>query len=585
MSEFIVPPLEDDGDWPSLGPQVADWQEAMLAFGPGDLMGRPLAVDPEGRALLERAYQVYPPQHGGACRFDAESAGWRCTVGNGKCGRRRFDTVVLMMRKGTLKSERLAAVAAAELGDDAPVRCDGFRRLGKRWEPVGRPVVSPFVFIFAFAKEQAEDTSFDAMRTMISLGAGRDRFDVWEDRIVRRDGTGEAKAMASAPDSKDGGKTTFQGKEESHRWDQPRLKEAHQTTRGNLSKRPIAEPWEMHATTAYAPGEGSVAEDLHDGARKLTGDAARRSRMFFFYRWADAKIKIHTDEGTIDEAGLRRAIIDASGPVAAKWSDVDNIMAVQFLAADADVNYAERVWLNRTHRRTKLAFDAESWKRDARPKRQIPIRAPIVLGFDGSRGSDDPTRSPDHSGLVATEIATGFQQVLGHWDPEEYPGRRIPRDLVDLAVDDAFEDFEVWRLYADPPDWDTEIATWRGRYGADRVIEWHTWRPLPMGFACANYAKAIDSGALTHDGHPAFAAHVGHAHRRPVNARDDKGERLWTVAKERPGSPLKIDLAVCGVISWEARTDAIAAGVLNDEGEESAYEGLDEEQILARMRL
>lgn len=541
MSEFVVPPLDEE--YPSLGPDVADWMEDNLAFGPGDLLGQPYRLDEEDRAIIEAAYQVFPKGHP-------------------REGHRRFDTFVLMTRKGTKKSERLAAFAAAELGEDGPVRFDGWRKQGKTWVPVGRPVVSPYVWILAFAKEQAEDTSFEALRQMILLGPGADRFDVWEERVLRRGGVGQAQALASAPDSRDGGKTTFQGKEESHRWVLPRQREAHQTTRGNLSKRPIAEPWEMHATTTYAPGEGSVAEELHDAARKMSETDARASRMFFFYRWADTRIQIRNEDGTFDKRALKEAIIDASGPIAAQWSDIDSIASLQFLAPGADPDYAERVWLNRRKQRTAVAFDVEAWKRNADPSYTIPEGALVALGFDGSRGTSDPRRPADHTGLIATEIETGVQQKLAHFDPADWPERQIPRSEVDAAMDDAFLRFDVWRLYADPPDWDTEIGAWRGKYG-DRVHEWFTWRERPMGFAVANYAIAIASGAVKHDGDEAFTAHIGHAHKRFVNARDDKSERLWVITKEREGSPLKIDLATAAVLSWEARTDALAAGAID----------------------
>lgn len=543
MSTLIVPPLADDGEWPSLGPQVAEWMEARLAFGPGDLLGKPYRLDDEDRALLERIYQVYPKGH------DRE-------------GRRRFDTVVIMTRKGTKKSERLAAVGAAELAPDAPVRFDGWRRRGKVYEPVGRPVTSPFVFLLAFGKEQAEDTSWDAMRQMILGGSASADVDCWEEKIVRRDGTGEAKPLSTAPDSRDGGKTTFQGKEESHRWVLPRHREAHQTTRGNLSKRPIAEPWEMHATTAYAPGEGSVAEELHDAARSLDEKSARQSRMFFYYRWADTRIQIYNEDGTIDRAELKRAIVDASGPVAAKWSDLDSIAELQFLGAGADPAYGERVWLNRTIKRSEIAFDVEQFKKGTR-RQTIPDGAMVALGFDGSRGTVNPMTSPDHTGLIATEIATGFQQVLGHWDPARYPDRMIPRTVVDQAVSDAFDRFDVWRLYADPPGWDSEIASWRGKWD-ERVVEWHTWAERKMGYAVANYALAIALEQVTHDGNPELIAHVGHAHRKLLNARDAEGERLWAIAKEREGSQLKVDLATAATLSWEARSDAIASGALEE---------------------
>ena len=286
--------------------------------------------------------------------------------------------------------------------------------------------------------------------------------------------------------------------------------------------------------------------------------------MFFFYRWADKGIRIYKDDGSIDRRALRSAIVDASGPVASKWSDVDGIMDLQFLAPGADPNYGERVWLNRTVRRNEVAFDVEAFKRSAKPAYRIPDGALVALGFDGSRGTTAPTRHPDHTGLVATEISTGFQQVLGHWDPEDYPDRMIPRSDVDTAVDDAFTRYDVWRLYADPPDWDPEIAGWRGRYGTDRVVEWFTWRERAMSYAVANYAQAIALGLVEHDDHGELTAHIGHAHKRWVNARDDKGDRLFVIMKEREGSQLKIDLASAGVLSWEARTDAIAAGALED---------------------
>jgi len=38
---------------------------------------------------------------------------------------------------------------------------------------------------------------------------------------------------------------------------------------------------------------------------------------------------------------------------------------------------------------------------------------------------------------------------------------------------------------------------------------------------------------------------------------------MWTIQKDRPHSPNKIDAAMAAVISSEARRDAIAAGVLN----------------------
>lgn len=543
MSTLVVPPMDDADRWPTLGPLVAEHMERTLAYGPGDLLGQPYRVDDEFAAILDAAYRIFPRGH--------EREGRRC-----------FDTVVLMLAKGLAKSERLAAVAAMELDPDAPVRCDGWRRQGREWVPVGRPVTDPRVFILAFAKEQAEDTSFEAMRQMILLGPGADRFDVWEERIVRRSGHGEARALATAPDSRDGGRTTFQGKEESHRWVLPRQKEAHQTTRGNLTKRPIAQPWEMHATTMYQPGEGSVAEDLHEAVRALTPEQARRSRTFLFYRWADQRIRIRRDDDTLDVEALRRAVIDARGPVGAAWADVDGIIDVQFTGAGADPEYAERVWLNRPKQRSLLAFDAERWKELARASHECRHRR-VTLGFDGAKADDD-------CALVATCVDCGHQWPMGVWHPPDHETEGSLIEAVDGAVEDAFAERDVVRMYVDPPYWKDELAAWVGRHGDRVVMRWETWRSRPMGFACRSYAQAIADGRLSHDGDATLAAHVGRCHRRRLNERDDKGEHLWTVQKEREHSPLKIDAAVAAILSWEARTDAIAEGALRSRA--SVYE-------------
>jgi len=49
--------------------------------------------------------------------------------------------------------------------------------------------------------------------------------------------------------------------------------------------------------------------------------------------------------------------------------------------------------------------------------------------------------------------------------------------------------------------------------------------------------------------------------RRILKMRDEDGRPLWTIYKERPDSPLKIDAAMAAILSWEARGDALTAGV------------------------
>ncbi len=112
MTVLCVPSLEGE-PWPTLGPQVADFVEAYLVFGPGDLRGKPARLDAEKRALIYRMYEVYPRGHPQA-------------------GRRRFKRVGLSLRKGSAKSELAAWIAACELHPEGPVRCDGFDAQGRQ---------------------------------------------------------------------------------------------------------------------------------------------------------------------------------------------------------------------------------------------------------------------------------------------------------------------------------------------------------------------------------------------------------------------------------------------------------------------
>jgi len=55
-----------------------------------------------------------------------------------------------------------------------------------------------------------------------------------------------------------------------------------------------------------------------------------------------------------------------------------------------------------------------------------------------------------------------------------------------------------------------------------------------------------------------------------LSLRDDDDELMYVIQKERSDSPLKIDAAVAGALSWQARQDAIALGMAN--AQRSVYE-------------
>jgi hypothetical protein len=293
----LVVPSDDGSEWPTLGPQVAQFIEAYLIFGPGDLRGQPARLTPEKRALLYRMYEVFPRGHPQA-------------------GRRRFKRCCVCLRKGLAKTEFAAWIAACELHPEAPVRCDGFDASGR---PVGRPVTDPYIPLVAYTEEQSEELAYGALYAILSEGPLADDFDIGLERIVRKDGSGRAVALASAPDSRDGARTTFQHFDETHRFTLPRLREAHRTMMANIPKRRAADAWSLETTTAHAPGEGSVAEATHAYARDVASGRIRNAQLFYFYRWADERHDLSTDEG------VRAAVLEASG-LDAEWSDIEGIL-------------------------------------------------------------------------------------------------------------------------------------------------------------------------------------------------------------------------------------------------------------------
>src|SRR5690606_1225518 len=117
------------------------------------------------------------------------------------------------------------------------------------------------------------------------------------------------------------------------------------------------------------------------------------------------------------------------------------------------------------------------------------------------------------------------------WErPEKVDDWEVPELEVTAAVEALFDRWSVWRLYCDPPYWESSVATWEARFrGSDRkpaVVQWWTNRWRPVGYACRSLAGAIRSGQIHHQvdaGDDVLSRHVRNAVRRQVNARDDEG--------------------------------------------------------------
>lgn len=558
MGTLVVPPLDDE-PWPTLGPQVVDFLLERGVMGPGSLQGEPFIVSPEFEAWLYRAHEVYP-----RIVTKAFAGGGPGLIVRGKhpwAGRRRFKRCGLSVRKGLAKTEKQAAIVYTELHPEAPVRCDGFDADG---EPVGRPVKAPYIPMLAHTAEQVEELAFSALTYMVSEGPDADLFDVSLERIIRLDergrADGKAVPLSNSPGSRDGARTTHNAYDEPHRLTTPRQKQAVATMEANLPKRPLEDPWSSYVGTAGELGEDSVAEDLHFEAEAIARGEIDEPKLFYLYRTDSGKHDLR------DKAQRIEAIAEATG-AEGEWGpgQFDDI-ASQWDKPKADLGYLERVWLNRWVKQGRQAFDVARWASDDLASTDlIPAGALVTVGFDGARFRDS-------TGFVVTDVNTGVQRLWAGWErpldlAEDEPWE-VPAAEVEQSFTDMMEHYDVWRFNGDPPYWITEVGTWAGRH-PEVVREWWTNRPKPMAYAVRAYAEAVKTGAVLHEvgrdpeREEAFARHIAAAGRQNVNLWDDDGQRLFVLCKIHPDR--KFDYAMCAVLSWTARLEALAAGATASE--------------------
>ncbi|HEY0644803.1 MAG TPA: hypothetical protein VGD39_15355 [Nocardioides sp.] len=540
-----LPPVS----FPTLGWQVIDWMETYLCHGPGDVQGERWEIDDEIALFICWLYRVHPQDHPLA-------------------GRRLARRGILSRPKGRAKSEIAGGLMCAEgLG---PVRCDGFDANG---DPVGVPVTYPFIRCMATEEDQAGNT-YDNVVYMLSEGeaANEYAFDIGRSaetstRVILREETGgEIRPSSSGDASKDGGKESGATADETHLYISRQLRAMHRTVSRNTGKRKIAEPLMVETTTAYQPGENSIAEQAAERYAHLPiEECLTKHGVLYDHRQGSEPKRFG------DNRSLTKALREGYGP-AADWMDFPRIVQIIREAEDPEEE-GYRYYLN-IPRRTK-----EQWLAPAEIKtvltEDVPeTAAPVAAGFDGSDVDD-------HTALwVCTQ--DGLMVPVGIWVPTLDANWRQD---ANAAVDWLFENFKVPRFYGDPPWWQKEMGDWASKYsdpnrsGTLPVVEWWTNRDTPMAVACGQLRTDVrrqqvrinptplrtpplfvanerisESGG----GKPLAVWHFENARTRKVKVKfDDKAEEAYTVRKDRPGSKLKIDSVPAAVLARKACIDAI----------------------------
>ncbi len=507
-----------EGDFPSLGDQIVAAIQAHMCHGEGDIQGQPAQVDDE---MFEHIRECY--------RLDPAS------------GRRVYTEAMLSRPKGRAKSEVAAWIATAE--GFLPCRFDGWDASG---QPVAAPVISPLIKCLATEEGQAGNT-FKTVAYIagewgmdnhpdVYLGAGGVRR-YQSATAIYLPGGGDIRLSTSGAASKDGGLESHVVVDESHLYVLRELREMYATIARNMGKRYAADPWIHQTTTAYKPGELSVAEDTLTMWRKGTLNPS----VYINHREAKGRIDIADDDHTL------RQLRYVYGAMASKIDLPRKLRDMRDPRICPDEATAARYYLNRSMS-TANAWIAKDVAEATQADRVVKPGEAICLGFDGSLNEDTTV-------LRGVCMVDGYRFTLGTWPKPDGPlgvGWEVPRLDVLAAVDDAFATYNVVRGYFDPHEWRSDIDNLWKKYG-DRVVKWDTHRDTAMAAALDRLHADMSNGSTGMDRDPLAVEHYGNAYVRMRG-------KLRLVRKEYPNSPRKIDIVVGDALGYEARADALADG-------------------------
>jgi hypothetical protein len=518
--------LADTGlDFPTLGIVAWEWIEAHCVIPDGDQMGEPYRLTNEMLRFLVHFYRLDPT---------SESMKWE----GPRFHHARGGQLVRPQKWG--KSPFSAAVILFEAC--GPALPDGWDSEGR---PVGRPWPSPHIQITAVSQDQT-DNVYRALLPMVKFGPLDELLPDTGLMRVNLPGGGLIEPVTASAVSRLGQRVTFVLLDESHsaieRNGGKRLADNQRRNLSGMGGR------FLETTNAWSITDDSVAQDTCENPVGVFVDYP-------------APIGGSVRNKAERRKAMRHAYGDSvrNGPTWKGWVDLDRIDVEIEALSKRDPAQAERFFLNRVHAGEDVAFNLEAWRNAARPDIVVPDGTLIAIGVDGARWED--------ALAVVAVTVDGYHMwplIVTEKPPGAGPDYEHDLDHVDAVVEAAFERYQVGLMYSDPQKIEHLTDRWTGRWGKDRVADFVTnLRSRRLGDAVGCFVSAVAAGDVTHDGDSVMARHVANARRKVLPALDDDGRNLYTLTKDRPHSPNKIDAAMAGVIAAEARRDCISKGMLN----------------------
>jgi phage terminase large subunit-like protein len=464
-------------------------------------------------------------------------------------GRWLYTRGVLRRPKGWGKTPMVAALALAELC--GPVRFD-------RWEdgePVGVPVGAAWVQLAGVSEKQTSNTMSMVIGMLAESPVVHEYgLDVGLTRIYTAIG-GRLEPITASSATAEGARPTFVVEDETQHWTEGNnAADLDRVNRRNLGKSRDGSARMLETTNAHALGQDSVAERSFQAYLAVAEGRSRDVGLLYDSCEAPADVDLGDEDSLM--AALKAAYGDST------WVDLERVRS-EVWDPSTPPDDARRFYLNQIAAAVDSWIAEIEWAARVAADKVVADGDVVTLGFDGSRAR--ARGITDATALIGCRVEDGHIFELGIWEQPPGPmgaGWQVPALEVEAAVAEAFRRYTVVGFYADPPKWEGTIATWEARYSPrlkvraarDHPIEWWTNRLTVMARAIEQFHSAVLDGGLTHDGSFALTRHV-------LNARRRVGRAGTLIGKENPESPRKIDAAIAAVLAWQARLEAVAAGI------------------------
>lgn len=447
--------------------------------------------------------------------------------------------------KGTGKSPMVAAMGCCEfLG---PVQFSHFQCEHGRTktahcdssEAVGKPRDNSLIWLAAISQDGCQHT-YRYMMEMLD-GPAKEYYDldIGMTRIIVRNNAANhlVETVTANFRSREGPQPTFAICEETQNWVPgergPQLWDVIERGLAKTNSRGL------QVTNAPAPGEGSVAEAVHEEYRKIVEGLIEPTGLLF----DSFSVKVE-DIYDREQAMAGLEIIYKDAP----WINLNRIYATITSPSTREVD-ARRFFFNEIVPPHALWIPKQSWKaaeRDAKLKKTDLIS----LGFRIRKYC---------AAIVAVRLKDQTVFVLDKWERPGDAGRNweVPYVEIDNRMRTILDKYNVYNVVASPENFQDIVGRWSIDYDGDVDVEelWVSRNRQKWADSIELFETGILTQRLTHNGDEDLERHV-------MNCFIDEISQGRIIRQETVNSQRYIVIAEAAVLAARASAEAIEDGAL-----------------------